>query len=162
MVEEQSPTDEEVTVAVQELMTSAEDVYALTARDIRERLESKFGVSLDSRKGFINDRIEAFLHQDEEQDEEEEEEPESDAESESKSPRKTKKSSGKRKRSADDSSKRKKAKGGPKKALTAFNFFMVQNRERIAQEHPEAGFADLSRLVAQEWSKMDAEAKKVC
>jgi len=60
-----------------------------------------------------------------------------------------------------------KAKGGkekdpaaPKRPLSAYMFFSQDQRERVKQANPEAGFGDVGRLLGAKWKEMsDAEKK---
>ncbi|KAL1523516.1 hypothetical protein AB1Y20_018453 [Prymnesium parvum] len=54
----------------------------------------------------------------------------------------------------------KKDKNAPKKAMSAYMFFMNKNRERIKAENPTATFGDLGKLAGAQWKEMNAEARE--
>ncbi|KAG6374051.1 high mobility group box domain-containing protein [Boletus reticuloceps] len=53
-----------------------------------------------------------------------------------------------------------KAKGGPKRALSAYMFFSQDWRERIKAENPDAGFGEVGKLLGAKWKELDEEEKK--
>nr|ODO00865.1 non-histone chromosomal protein 6 [Cryptococcus depauperatus CBS 7855] len=51
----------------------------------------------------------------------------------------------------------------PKRALSAYMFFVQDYRERIKTENPEASFGDVGKLLGIKWKEMsDAEKKASC
>ncbi len=57
-------------------------------------------------------------------------------------------------------SKSKKDPAAPKRPLSAYMFFSQDQRERVKQANPEAGFGDVGRLLGAKWKEMsDAEKK---
>ncbi|WVR04255.1 non-histone chromosomal protein 6 [Kwoniella sp. DSM 27419] len=48
----------------------------------------------------------------------------------------------------------------PKRALSAYMFFVQDYRERIKAENPEASFGDVGRLLGLKWKEMSAGEKK--
>ncbi|KAG9311070.1 high mobility group box domain-containing protein [Chiua virens] len=53
-----------------------------------------------------------------------------------------------------------KAKGGPKRALSAYMFFSQDWRERIKAENPDAGFGEVGKLLGAKWKELDEDEKK--
>jgi len=51
-------------------------------------------------------------------------------------------------------------KGEPKKPLTAYLLFANKVRPEIKKKNPDAGFGDLSKLVAKKWAKAPSSVKK--
>ncbi|KAI6118486.1 hypothetical protein EDD16DRAFT_1480919 [Pisolithus croceorrhizus] len=47
-----------------------------------------------------------------------------------------------------------KAKGGPKRALSAYMFFSQDWRERIKTENPDAGFGEVGKLLGAKWKEL--------
>jgi len=56
--------------------------------------------------------------------------------------------------------KKKKAKGGTKRALSAYMFFSQDWRERIKTENPDAGFGEVGKLLGAKWKELDDVEKK--
>jgi hypothetical protein len=48
----------------------------------------------------------------------------------------------------------------PKRALSAYMFFVQDWRERIKAENPDAGFGDIGRLLGAKWKEMTDSEKK--
>lgn len=48
----------------------------------------------------------------------------------------------------------------PKKPLTSYMMFVQDERPKVRQEHPEATFGELSKLVGQRWKALSAKEKK--
>ncbi|KAK4686315.1 hypothetical protein P7C73_g3814, partial [Tremellales sp. Uapishka_1] len=67
---------------------------------------------------------------------------------------------------APDKKKRKPKKekdpGAPKRALSAYMFFVQDWRERIKSENSEASFGELGKLLGAKWKDMSDSEKKVC
>jgi len=57
---EDVPTDNDLDRAVQDILRSA-DLNSVTKREIRRKLEDKFGMDLSSRKAAINQSIDRIL-----------------------------------------------------------------------------------------------------
>jgi chitin synthase len=55
-----SPTDADLDLAVQDIMRAA-DLSTVTKREVRRRLEERFGMDLTSRKAVINNAIDRVL-----------------------------------------------------------------------------------------------------
>ncbi|KAG2751645.1 hypothetical protein P692DRAFT_20726984, partial [Suillus brevipes Sb2] len=53
-----------------------------------------------------------------------------------------------------------KAKGAPKRALSAYMFFSQDWRERIKTENPDAGFGEVGKLLGAKWKELDEEDKQ--
>lgn len=53
-----------------------------------------------------------------------------------------------------------KAKGGPKRALSAYMFFSQDWRERIKSENPDAGFGEVGKLLGAKWKELDDDERK--
>eukprot|EP00954_Amorphochlora_amoebiformis_P008945 695293-Amorphochlora_amoeboformis.AAC.1 len=58
------------------------------------------------------------------------------------------------------SSSRKRKKGGPKKAKSAFTFFSQAKRKAIQDANPDKGFGAISKLVGEKWKQLSAEDKE--
>jgi structure-specific recognition protein 1 len=59
--------------------------------------------------------------------------------------------------------KKKKAKkdpNAPKKAQSAYNYFMSQNRARIKEANPDATFGDIAKLISVEYKALSSEEKE--
>lgn len=54
----------------------------------------------------------------------------------------------------------KKDKNKPKRALSAYMFFVQDWRERIKSENQDAAFADIGRLLGAKWKEMSAAERK--
>ena len=48
---------------------------------------------------------------------------------------------------------------GVKKPRTAFSFFTQEHRPKISEKHPTLAFGEVSKLVGQQWSSLDATTK---
>lgn len=48
----------------------------------------------------------------------------------------------------------------PKRALSAYMFFVQDWRERIKSENADAGFGDIGKLLGAKWKEMSANEKK--
>jgi hypothetical protein len=48
---------------------------------------------------------------------------------------------------------------GVKKPRTAFSFFTQEHRPKISEKHPTLAFGEVSKLVGQQWSGLDATTK---
>jgi len=48
----------------------------------------------------------------------------------------------------------------PKRALSAYMFFVQDWRERVKSENPDASFGDVGRLLGAKWKEMSAAEKK--
>ncbi|OCF59277.1 non-histone chromosomal protein 6 [Kwoniella mangroviensis CBS 10435] len=48
----------------------------------------------------------------------------------------------------------------PKRALSAYMFFVQDYRERIKAENPDASFGDVGKLLGLKWKEMSAGEKK--
>ena len=44
--------------------------------------------------------------------------------------------------------------GGPKQPLSGYVHFLNDHRDAVRKEHPELSFADISKKLAEEWSKV--------
>lgn len=64
--------------------------------------------------------------------------------------------------SDDKKKKKKKDPNAPKKNLNSYTFFCQANRARLVRENPDAKFAELSKLQAAAYKKINAEEKKKC
>ncbi|KAI6145891.1 non-histone chromosomal protein 6 [Pisolithus tinctorius] len=53
-----------------------------------------------------------------------------------------------------------KAKGGPKRALSAYMFFSQDWRERIKTENPDAGFGEVGKLLGAKWKELSDDERK--
>ncbi|KAI6042399.1 high mobility group box domain-containing protein [Pisolithus marmoratus] len=53
-----------------------------------------------------------------------------------------------------------KAKGGPKRALSAYMFFSQDWRERIKTENPDAGFGEVGKLLGAKWKELSEDERK--
>jgi len=56
---------------------------------------------------------------------------------------------------------RKRHKGAPKNALSAYNFFVMENRKRVSDQHPELSFGQVARKVGEIWKSLDDETRDV-
>lgn len=56
---------------------------------------------------------------------------------------------------------KKKAKTGPKRTLSAYMFFVRENRAKIQAAHPDAKFKEIGQLVGSKWKSLSDE-EKVC
>lgn len=65
----------------------------------------------------------------------------------------------KRKAPADKPKKEKKE-GAPKRALSAYMFFVKDWRERIKEENPDAAFGEIGKLMGAKWKEMSDEDKQ--
>lgn len=66
-----------------------------------------------------------------------------------------------KKSTASDAKKRtKKDPNKPKRALSAYMFFVQDYRERIKAENPEATFGDVGKLLGIKWREMNENEKK--
>jgi hypothetical protein len=61
---------------------------------------------------------------------------------------------------ADKSKKAKKDPLKPKRALSAYMFFVQDYRERVKSENPDASFGDVGRLLGAKWKEMTSPEKK--
>lgn len=60
--------------------------------------------------------------------------------------------------------KRKKAKKhpkAPKHPMSAYLYFVADNRTKLKEQYPEKGFADIARLLGSKWRSMEPEHKRV-
>lgn len=48
----------------------------------------------------------------------------------------------------------------PQKPLTAYNWFIKENREKIRAENPSWGFTEISKKLAQDWKGLNADQKQ--
>ena len=48
----------------------------------------------------------------------------------------------------------------PKKNMSAYMFYAVENRPKIKEKNPDATFNDLSKLVGESWKKLTDKQKK--
>ena len=48
----------------------------------------------------------------------------------------------------------------PKRTKSAYNCFVAERRPGLKREHPDMGFADLSRLMGDEWRGMSEVKRK--
>lgn len=48
----------------------------------------------------------------------------------------------------------------PKRALSAYMFFVQDYRERVKSENPDASFGDVGRLLGAKWKEMSGPEKK--
>ncbi|KAE8543313.1 non-histone chromosomal protein 6 [Cryptococcus deuterogattii 99/473] len=66
-----------------------------------------------------------------------------------------------KKSTASDAKRRsKKDPNKPKRALSAYMFFVQDYRERIKAENPEATFGDVGKLLGIKWREMNENEKK--
>jgi len=56
--------------------------------------------------------------------------------------------------------KEKKDPNKPKRALSAYMFFVQDYRERIKSENPDASFGDVGKLLGEKWKTMGPSDKK--
>eukprot|EP00967_Tisochrysis_lutea_P155339 scaffold310684_cov28-Tisochrysis_lutea.AAC.2 len=70
-------------------------------------------------------------------------------------PKKSKTDAGK----VQKKTRKKKDKDAPKRAMSAYMFYMNANRERYKEEHPGAKVTEIGKLAGDEWRAMDADAK---
>lgn len=56
---------------------------------------------------------------------------------------------------------RKKRTGMPKRAMSAYMFFVNVSRDSVKKSSPGASFTDVARILGQRWRSLDAEAKRV-
>lgn len=61
---------------------------------------------------------------------------------------------------ADKAKRGKKDPNKPKRALSAYMFFVQDWRERIKSENADASFGDVGRLLGAKWKEMSANEKK--
>jgi hypothetical protein len=61
---------------------------------------------------------------------------------------------------APRTTKAKKDKNAPKRALSAYMFFSQDWRERIKTENPDAGFGEVGKLLGAKWKELDDDEKK--
>ena len=54
---------------------------------------------------------------------------------------------------------KKKDKAEPKRAMSAYMFYVNGNRERIKQEHPGIAVTEIGKIAGAEWKALDAEAR---
>jgi len=100
-----------------------------------------------------------------EEEEEEEEEEEPSPKKKKKKPKKAKEPVPKKapqpQQATEDPSgakkKKKKDPNAPKKATSAYMFYMSQNRSRVKEENPDATFGELAKLVAAEFKQLSGE-----
>jgi len=90
---------------------------------------------------------------DDDDDDEEEEKPKK---------KKKKKSSPDKKEAARPPAAKKKSKdkNAPKKALSAYNYYMNKNRPRIKAENPTATFGELAKIVSEQFKKLSPEDRQ--
>ncbi|EJD43675.1 hypothetical protein AURDEDRAFT_114701 [Auricularia subglabra TFB-10046 SS5] len=50
--------------------------------------------------------------------------------------------------------------GAPKRALSAYMFFVQDWRDRIKEENPDASFGEVGKLLGAKWKEMDDEDKE--
>ncbi|KAJ3093732.1 Non-histone chromosomal protein 6 [Phlyctochytrium planicorne] len=56
--------------------------------------------------------------------------------------------------------KKKKDPNAPKKPMSPYLIWSNENRARIKEENPEAGFADIGKLLGAEWKKVTDSEKE--
>jgi len=56
--------------------------------------------------------------------------------------------------------KRKKEEGEPKRPLTAFMLFTQDKRAKVKEDHPNASFSEMGKLLGKEWKNAKPEEKK--
>ncbi|KAG9290516.1 hypothetical protein G9A89_002491 [Geosiphon pyriformis] len=49
---------------------------------------------------------------------------------------------------------------GPKRGLSSYMFFVKEQRETVKNEHPEADFKEVSKLVAEKWKQLSDKEKE--
>ena len=60
-----------------------------------------------------------------------------------------------------ESGKKKKDVNKPKKGLSAYIIFGQENRNKIKESNPEAGFGEIGKLVGEAWSRLSPEDRDV-
>ncbi|ORZ01322.1 high mobility group box domain-containing protein [Syncephalastrum racemosum] len=67
----------------------------------------------------------------------------------------------KRAAKSEDGSKRKtkKDKTGPKRGLSAYMFFSQENRQKVKDEHPDANFGTIGKILGEKWKNMTDQEK---
>ncbi|KZV88553.1 hypothetical protein EXIGLDRAFT_839152 [Exidia glandulosa HHB12029] len=67
-----------------------------------------------------------------------------------------------KRKAAEKSEKKPRAakKEGPKRALSAYMFFVQAERETVKEENPDAGFGELGKLLGARWKEMSDKDKK--
>jgi structure-specific recognition protein 1 len=58
--------------------------------------------------------------------------------------------------------KKKKDPNAPKRPLSAFMYYSQKQRPNVKKENPTATFADVARILGEQWKALDATLKKVC
>jgi len=53
----------------------------------------------------------------------------------------------------------KKKPNGPKRARTAYVYYTQQCRKKVQEEHPDAKFPEIGKLLGANWKKMTSEEK---
>ncbi|KAI9593958.1 nonhistone chromosomal protein 6A [Syncephalis fuscata] len=56
--------------------------------------------------------------------------------------------------------KRKKDPEKPKRALSAYMFFAIDQRDSVKERNPQAGFGEIGKLLGQEWKSLSDDKKK--
>lgn len=58
--------------------------------------------------------------------------------------------------------KAKKDPNAPKRGLTAYNFFVKENRDQVKQDNPDASFGDISKILGEKYKKLsDVQREKL-
>lgn len=57
--------------------------------------------------------------------------------------------------------KKKKDPNAPKRPLSAFMFYSQKTRPIVKQENPDATFAEVAKILGEQWKALDEKAKKV-
>ncbi|GBG64603.1 hypothetical protein CBR_g45660 [Chara braunii] len=55
---------------------------------------------------------------------------------------------------------KRKRRRGPKRALPPYMFFCKQQRKSVIEEHPDASFGDVGKILGQKWRRMSDVEKK--
>lgn len=58
--------------------------------------------------------------------------------------------------------KKKKDPNAPKRPLSAFMFYSQKHRPLVKKENPEATFADVAKILGEQWKALDESQKEVC
>ncbi|ORY91911.1 high mobility group box-domain-containing protein [Syncephalastrum racemosum] len=48
---------------------------------------------------------------------------------------------------------------GPKRALSAYMFFSQENRQKVVEEHPNASFGEVGKILGSKWKGLTEEEK---
>lgn len=73
----------------------------------------------------------------------------------------SKKAADKKPKKAAKKEKKKKDPNAPKRPLSAFMYYSQKQRPNVKKENPNASFADVARILGEQWKALTASEKKV-